>query len=120
MQVFLLLPWYTPWGNPPGFTLVFALGFSAEALGIYLLLATLSSLYTHTNMDLPESIDRPLRRWLVTPAVHAVHHSDHQAETDSNYGSILTVWDRLFGTCTDPASVRMACRWTRRGDRHFS
>lgn len=90
------------------FILVFAMGFSPEALGTYLLLATLSALCTHTNMDLPERIDRPLRRWLVTPAVHAVHHSDQQAETDSNYGSILTVWDRLFGTYTDPASVRVS------------
>jgi hypothetical protein len=38
-------------------------------------------------------------RWLVvTPSVHVIHHSARREETDSNYGVILTVWDRLFGT----------------------
>lgn len=83
--------------------LVFALGFSAQALGIYLLLATLSALYTHANITLPDAIDRSLRRWLVTPAVHAIHHSSQQPETDSNFGSLLTVWDRLFGTYREPS-----------------
>ena len=88
-----------------GLILVFALGLSAEALGIYLLVSTIASLYTHANITLPEALDRPLRRVLVTPAVHAIHHSSHQPETDSNYGSVLTVWDRLFGTYSDPAVV---------------
>lgn len=42
--------------------------------------------------------------WLfTTPAVHLVHHSSRQAQTDSNYGSLFSVWDRLFGTWRDPA-----------------
>ncbi|HPE78581.1 MAG TPA: archaeosortase/exosortase family protein [Gammaproteobacteria bacterium] len=87
--------------------LVFALGFSAQALAVYVALATLSALFTHANIVLPETIDRPLRRWLVTPAVHAIHHSDLQSQTDSNYGAVLTLWDRLFGTYKDPADVRI-------------
>jgi exosortase len=89
------------------FVLVFALGFSAQALGLYLLVAMLSALYTHANIALPEAVDGRLRRWLVTPAVHAVHHSSYQPETDSNYGSVLTVWDRLFGTYLDPSSAQI-------------
>ena len=87
--------------------LLFALGFSPLALGIYLLWGTVSALYTHTSLVMPERIDRRLRYWLVTPSVHGVHHSDHQPQTDSNYGSVLSVWDRLFGTFTDPALVRV-------------
>lgn len=87
--------------------LVFALGFSAQALAVYLGAATLSALWTHANIKLPERIDRPLRLWLVTPAVHAVHHSDHQPQTDSNYGTLLTIWDRMFGTYTDPSHVEI-------------
>ena len=87
--------------------LVFSLGFSAESLAFYLLIATLSTLFTHANIVLPEYIDRPLRRWLVTPAVHAIHHSDDQPQTDSNYGTVLTLWDRLFGTYTDPSNTRI-------------
>jgi sterol desaturase/sphingolipid hydroxylase (fatty acid hydroxylase superfamily) len=42
-------------------------------------------------------------RWVVvTPSVHVVHHHARRAETDSNYGAIFTVWDRLFGTYREP------------------
>jgi sterol desaturase/sphingolipid hydroxylase (fatty acid hydroxylase superfamily) len=82
--------------------LIIALGFSATSLGVYLLVASVSAVYTHTSLTLPDNIDRQLRRWLVTPSVHAVHHSAHQPETDSNYGAVLTIWDRLFGTYLDP------------------
>ncbi len=84
--------------------LVFALGFSAVALGLYLALTTLASLFHHANINLPERLDRPLRALLVTPGVHRVHHSSFQPETDSNYGSVFSVWDRLFGTYTAPGS----------------
>lgn len=87
------------------FMLVFALGFSAAALGLYLALTTLTSLWHHANINLPESLDRHLRWLLVTPSVHIVHHSSFQPETDSNYGSVFSFWDRLFGTYTAPVSV---------------
>jgi exosortase len=86
---------------------VFALGFSAPALALYLLLATWSSVYTHANIVLPESIDKPIRWLLVTPSVHAIHHSSFQPQTDSNYSSVLTVWDRLFGTYRDPSTTQV-------------
>jgi sterol desaturase/sphingolipid hydroxylase (fatty acid hydroxylase superfamily) len=37
----------------------------------------------------------------VTPELHALHHSRHRAETNSNYGQLLSVWDRMFGTLLD-------------------
>ena len=33
-----------------------------------------------------------------------MHHSSYQPETDSNYGAVLTIWDRLFGTYTAPGN----------------
>jgi sterol desaturase/sphingolipid hydroxylase (fatty acid hydroxylase superfamily) len=57
-----------------------------------------AALFTHGNVALPEPLDTALR-WLVcTPDMHRVHHSTERAETDSNYGFFLSVWDRLFGT----------------------
>ena len=79
-----------------------ALGLPAQALGIYLVTATVVALYSHANLRLPPALDRRLRWLMVTPRVHAVHHSAQQAQTDSNYGSVLTIWDRLFGTYADP------------------
>ena len=45
---------------------------------------------------------------LVTPDVHRIHHSSRQAETDSNYGATLTIWDRLFGTYREKAPRALA------------
>jgi len=55
-------------------------------------------LFSHANIRLPQSLDRIVRWVLVTPNMHSLHHSSHQPETDSNYGNLFTVWDRLFGT----------------------
>ena len=54
--------------------------------------------FHHANVGLPERLDRLLRLLIVTPSMHKVHHSRLRAETDSNYTSLLSFWDRLFGT----------------------
>ena len=72
----------------------------------------LSSLWAHANITLPEAFDKPLRKVLVTPAVHAMHHSSYQPETDSNYGAVLTIWDRLFGTYTTPGTGPARVGWS--------
>lgn len=52
----------------------------------------------HSNVSLPRWLDRGLLWLIVTPALHRVHHSRRREETDSDYGSILSLWDRLFST----------------------
>ena len=88
--------------------LVVALGLPAEGIAIYVLIATFSSFVTHANLRLPPALDRALRWIVVTPAVHRVHHSARSSETDSNFGAVLTLWDRCFGTWTDPAHTEIA------------
>lgn len=82
--------------------LVVLLGLPAEGVAVYYIIAMVVALVSHANIDLPPAFDQMLRKVIVTPAVHAIHHSDHPAETDSNYGAVLIVWDRLFGTYTPP------------------
>jgi len=53
---------------------------------------------SHSNWRMPVALERALRWVLVTPQVHALHHSTLPGEADSAYGSILLIWDRLFGT----------------------
>jgi sterol desaturase/sphingolipid hydroxylase (fatty acid hydroxylase superfamily) len=55
-------------------------------------------LFHHSNLRIPNQADRCLRWLIVTPWMHYVHHSRWQPETDSNYTSFLSVWDRLFGS----------------------
>lgn len=51
--------------------------------------------FHHANIALPERVDRVLRVLIVTPAMHKVHHSRWQPETDSNYSSLFSFWDRV-------------------------
>lgn len=64
----------------------------------YGLITTLWQFVTHADVRLPEPIDRALRLVLVTPGMHRVHHSVRVDEGNSNFGMVLSVWDRLFGT----------------------
>lgn len=55
-------------------------------------------LFHHSNVRLPRWLDYGLTWIVVSPAMHRVHHSRWRPETDSNFASILPLWDRLFGT----------------------
>lgn len=74
------------------------LGLSPLTLAVYEVVALGFGLWTHANTSPSQHTDRGIAFLLVTPAVHHVHHSAHQPETDSNYGDVFTLWDRLFGT----------------------
>jgi sterol desaturase/sphingolipid hydroxylase (fatty acid hydroxylase superfamily) len=76
-------------------------GFLPWALIGYGTADAMFALFSHANIRFPTSLDRTLRLVLVTPRIHAVHHSAHKPETDSNYGTVFTIWDRLFGTYCD-------------------
>jgi sterol desaturase/sphingolipid hydroxylase (fatty acid hydroxylase superfamily) len=75
-----------------------ACGLDATTLVAYEAVAVIFSLWTHANVRLPDRLDRALRTVLVTPAMHCVHHTSRREEFDSNYGDVLSLWDRLFGT----------------------
>lgn len=60
-----------------------------------------TSLFNHSNIHIPEKVDRLLRLLVVTPDMHRVHHSVIIRETNSNFGFNLPWWDRLFGTYKD-------------------
>lgn len=77
---------------------VLALGASLTSVVIFELLLTLGALFSHTNVNLSPRLDRILRRFIVTPDMHRVHHSVINRETNSNYGFCLTIWDHLFRT----------------------
>jgi hypothetical protein len=57
-----------------------------------------TSMFNHSNVRMPQAIERVLRWLLVTPDMHRVHHSILRRETDSNFGFNFPWWDRLFRT----------------------
>lgn len=78
--------------------LVYLLGPSALAVVLFEILLNGTALFNHSNIRLPAPVDAVLRRFLVTPDMHRVHHSVLRQEHDSNYGFALSIWDRLMGT----------------------
>ena len=55
-------------------------------------------LFHHSNLRLPQGFERALSLVIVTPSIHWVHHHANRTDTDSNYSTVLSVWDRLFGS----------------------
>lgn len=60
--------------------------------------SVLLSQFNHANIRLPERLDRILSLLIVTPNMHHVHHHYQLPYTDTNYGNIFSIWDRIFGT----------------------
>lgn len=58
------------------------------------------SQFNHANISLPKRIDALLSYIIVSPDMHKIHHHYKLPYTDSNYGNIFSIWDRLFGTFT--------------------
>ncbi|MBX3420803.1 MAG: sterol desaturase family protein [Pirellulaceae bacterium] len=67
---------------------------------LYQSMSVVLSQFNHANIGLPQWIDRALSWVIVTPDMHHVHHHFTQPQTDSNYGNIFSIWDRLFRTFT--------------------
>jgi len=80
--------------------LVALIGPSAFAVLLFEVILNASALFNHANLKLPLGLDKALRLVIVTPDMHRIHHSPYRAETDTNYGFFLSVWDRVFGTYT--------------------
>jgi sterol desaturase/sphingolipid hydroxylase (fatty acid hydroxylase superfamily) len=72
------------------------LGMTLPQLALYETISLPIILFHHSNVRLPGRIDQGLRWLIVTPWMHVVHHSRYQPDTDSNYSSLLSVWDRVF------------------------
>ena len=77
---------------------VLVIGVSPLAFTIWQTALLVSTLFHHSNVRLPIALERRLVRLVVTPRMHGIHHSTVRGETDANWSSGLTLWDRLHGT----------------------
>lgn len=78
--------------------LIAVIGAPVLAVLIFEVVLNASALFNHANLRLPIGLDAWLRKFLVTPDMHRVHHSRRADETNSNYGFCLPWWDWLFGS----------------------
>ncbi len=80
-----------------------------EVVLVSLLVGIGFALFAHLDPGwVPARLDRALRLAIVTPRMHRLHHSTWQPETDTNFGTVLTFWDRLFGTYLEPPDTPRA------------
>ena len=82
------------------------LGLPLSALVVYDGVVLAATQFHHANVSLADAADSGLRRVIVSPNMHKLHHSRIQSETDSNYATVFSGWDRLFGTYRERADYR--------------
>jgi sterol desaturase/sphingolipid hydroxylase (fatty acid hydroxylase superfamily) len=77
---------------------VFVLAVPLSSVVIFEILVLVSALFHHSNLKLPHKLERALSFVIVTPSIHWVHHHAKRIDTDSNYSTVLSVWDRIFSS----------------------
>jgi sterol desaturase/sphingolipid hydroxylase (fatty acid hydroxylase superfamily) len=77
---------------------VLIVGASAPIVVAVQTIGLAAAIWQHADIELPPRVDRALAWVIVTPGIHRLHHNPERRLHDSNYGGVLTLWDRLFGT----------------------
>ena len=77
---------------------VFVVGTPIAIIMLYQSMSLIFTQFTHANLKLSKGVDKALSYVIVSPDMHKVHHHNLLPYTDSNYGNIFSVWDRLLGT----------------------
>ncbi len=78
--------------------LIMLLGLPLQSVLVFETLVLLAAGFHHSNLRLPPRLEHWLSQVMVTPGIHWVHHHAVRADTDSNYGTVFSCWDRLFRT----------------------
>jgi sterol desaturase/sphingolipid hydroxylase (fatty acid hydroxylase superfamily) len=77
---------------------VFVVGAPVGIIMLYQSLSVVGSQFNHANIKLPTKLDTAISWLIISPDMHKVHHHYKLPYTDSNYGNIFSIWDRMFGT----------------------
>jgi sterol desaturase/sphingolipid hydroxylase (fatty acid hydroxylase superfamily) len=77
---------------------ILVLGFPLASVLVFEALLLMAAIFHHSNLRLPWPLESLLSRVVITPSIHWVHHHRVRRDTDSNYGTVFSFWDRLFGT----------------------
>jgi sterol desaturase/sphingolipid hydroxylase (fatty acid hydroxylase superfamily) len=77
---------------------VWIFGATLAGVVVFEIILNLFNQLEHSNLQIPDPLETGLRSVFVTPDMHRIHHSEVAAHTNSNYGTIFSCWDRLFGT----------------------
>jgi sterol desaturase/sphingolipid hydroxylase (fatty acid hydroxylase superfamily) len=84
---------------------IFLLAVPLSSVLVFEALVLISALFHHSNLRLPQAVERLLSWIIVTPSIHWVHHHAKRRDTDSNYSTVLSLWDRVFGSSSATSRV---------------
>jgi len=79
---------------------IYLIGANPWAVIAFEIILNGTATFNHSNINIPSALDKKLRWLIITPDMHRIHHSTIPAETDSNYGFSISIWDRLCKTYT--------------------
>ncbi|MCL7754281.1 sterol desaturase family protein [Polaribacter sp. Z022] len=77
---------------------VFVVGTPIAIVMLYQSMSLIFTQFTHANLKISPKVDKFLSYFIVSPDMHKIHHHYMLPYTDSNYGNIFSIWDRIFGT----------------------
>ncbi len=77
---------------------VFVVGTPIAIVMIYQSMSLIFTQFTHANIKMNKDVDKALSYVIISPDMHKIHHHNMLPYTDSNYGNIFSIWDRIFGT----------------------
>ena len=77
---------------------VFVVGTPIAIVMLYQSMSLIFTQFTHANIKMNKKVDKALSYFIVSPDMHKIHHHNLLPYTDSNYGNIFSIWDRIFGT----------------------
>jgi len=75
-----------------------AIGIAPTVVAAYGAVALAAQMLQHANLSFPDWLERPARALFVTPGMHRIHHSHAPVDANANFGTVLSIWDRLFRT----------------------
>ena len=75
---------------------------------VYRILTIVMTYWTHSNLNMPKGLDKFLSYLFITPNMHKFHHHFERPWTDTNFGNIFSIWDRMMGTFVydDPSKIK--------------
>ena len=77
---------------------ILLIGFPLNSILAFETLVLIATIFHHSDLRLPAAFETALSRLVITPSIHWVHHHRLKRDTDSNYGTVFSFWDRLFGS----------------------
>ncbi len=87
---------------------IIILGVPFLTVVIFEVIVTVAALFHHSNVAVPKWLEKPLSFVIVTPSIHFVHHHALRSDMDSNYSTVLSVWDHVFRSrSANPRTLQM-------------